>query len=241
MKMKKFLLGLLVVSLAVVPFVAFADDDDDDGGGGSSESYSESYSESDSESYSESYSESDSDSESYSESDSDSESYSESDSDSESYSEGGDSESSSEATGGDSASESSATAGDATSSSTSGSSSSRSSNSGVNIGGHTSKTKVYSYHAPSLRPTPGTETIQAHTILGGVTLSNSEAAAKIVNELTLLMQLVEAGLITKEAAQTQATTLFETLVDASEAQRLLGVLYRCNGKSILTGFGALCN
>jgi len=214
-----------------------------DGGGSSSESDSESYAESDSESYAESYSDSESDSESYSDSSSRS--------DSESYAEGGNSRSQVgdvTSTVGDATSESgsnvgdtTATAGDSTASATTGSTESNASNGNINIGGDTIKVKSYRYVAPSLRPTPDTEVIQAHTIFGGVSLANTEAAAKIRNELTLIMQLVEADLMTKTVARGQVTKLFKTLVDASEAQRLLGVLYRCNGKSVLTGFGVLCN
>lgn len=110
----------------------------------------------------------------------------------------------------------------------------------IDIGGDTVKTKIYSYTAPSLRPAVDTETVQAHTIMGGVTLSNSEAHVRVQRRAEVLMALYGAGLVDDTMAKEQAINVLEDMEDATDVPELLGFAGDCVNKNLLNVVGLLC-
>lgn len=110
----------------------------------------------------------------------------------------------------------------------------------VNVEGDTTKVKAYSYTAPSLDPAVDTETVQAHTLFGGLTISNSEAHRRVQVRAAVLMALHGAGLVDTTVAKAQAVNVLEDMEDATDVPELLGFAGDCVNKNLVNLLGLAC-
>lgn len=91
------------------------------------------------------------------------------------------------------------------------------------------------YTAPSLGDVEkGVETLQLHSFMGGVTMSNTELDFRIKMKIEIIIDAYKEGLITETAAKSRIYLALEDMDDTQKPQRVLFLGPKCRSKSVLS-------
>ncbi len=127
-----------------------------------------------------------------------------------------------------------------TSNSNTGNVSNNSNDNTATTGANASIGKQYYYSAPSLTPAQGVDTVQAHSLFGGVTLSNTELDSRVKMKIEIIIDAYEVGLLTEKAAQARIFLALEDMDDQQKPRRVLFIGPQCRSRNLLNGLGLLC-
>lgn len=98
------------------------------------------------------------------------------------------------------------------------------------------------YTAPSLeRAEVGTEVMQLHSFLGGVTLANTELDTRVRLKIEVIIDAYKVGLIDKETAKARIGLALNEMDSIQEERRVPLLGFSCNHRTIFNLVGMLCN
>jgi hypothetical protein len=109
----------------------------------------------------------------------------------------------------------------------------------VNVSENHVRGEALSFAAPALNAEKGTSPGQFYSILGGVSVSETEEYVVCIEKIATVERLEKLGYMSKEDAQAEAMKAYVQLKAASKSKRWLGVGGRTHGRHLLNLFGIL--
>ena len=107
----------------------------------------------------------------------------------------------------------------------------------VEVGGD--EVKTYIMQAPHTSAEKGQSAASAYSLFGGLNLAETEEGEKCIEVIRAVSQAEAANLITHEKAVEIANEMINQLVVTARPKRVLGILWRTNGRHLFNGFGML--
>ncbi len=107
----------------------------------------------------------------------------------------------------------------------------------VEVGGD--KITTYIMEAPSTRAEKGQSAASGYSLFGGLNLAETEEGEKCIEVIRAVSQAEAAKLITHERAVEIANEMINQLVVTTRPKRILGVLWKTNGRHLFNLFGVL--
>ncbi len=93
--------------------------------------------------------------------------------------------------------------------------------------------------APPLNAPKGTSPAQIYSLLGGIGTQETERYSVLTERVDLIVLMQKNGYLTPEEAKAEAMATLAELKEITKSKRLLGILWKTEGRHLLNGLGLL--